>query len=862
MMKRLLFLLSAITGFFQLSATHANEPDSAYIFAYATNQNAGRNGLHIAWSIDRKTWHPIGPERTFLRCEYASDGKGKRMLSPYLMRSKNGMWHCVWNVNEHQGIFAHCQSADLISWEQQVFPETGENEESGNCTETVISFDDGRQDYVIAWKSQYDKKTQAYSCRTKDFRTYSSAQPTKNYFPDYHKATVSRTTESGTLHRVAWNEVEALIQADKMAKYKAIQNAERLSINPELFKDTITLNVTPRPEESKKISDMLIGVFFEDINYGADGGLYAELVQNRDFEYSPNDIGREKNWTATNSWSTGGKDLSFDIDTVAPLHAHNPHYAVLDIKEKGHGLVNDGFDGIPVKAGEKYDFSVFARSTSNKRGKIIVRLLDEDGKVIGEARTGKISKTWNKLTAVVKATDSAVNGCIEVIPDMEGEVNLDMVSLFPQKTFKNRKNGMRADLAQAIADIHPRFVRFPGGCVAHGSGLDNIYRWENTNGPLESRKPLRNLWGYHQTMGLGYYEYFQFCEDIGAEPLPVVAAGVCCQNSYMGQEGIPMEEMPEYIESILNLIEWANGDPSESPWAKMRAEAGHPKPFNLKYLGVGNEDLITPVFEERFTMIFKAIKEKYPEIQVVGTSGPFSEGPDYVEGWKVASKLGVPLVDEHYYQPAGWFLNNHDYYDRYDRSKPKVYLGEYATHIPGKGNNIETALLEAYHLIGCERNGDIVSMTSYAPLLAKDWHTRWRPDLIYFNNMEVKPGTSYYTQLLFGQNSGNEYIPSVLTLSDNRDDVRKRIGISVVKDSLSQDLILKFVNLLPVKVQATIDLAPLGITGKQDATKTVLSGMPDDWKARPETSPVAIEPQYRDELPAYSLTVVRLKSKP
>ena len=373
-----------------------------------------------------------------------------------------------------------------------------------------------------------------------------------------------------------------------------------------------------------------------------------------------------------------------------------------------------------------------------------------------------------------------------------------------------------------------------------------------------------NLWGYHQTMGLGYYEYFQFCEDIGAEPLPVVAAGVCCQNSSIGgagQMGIPMEEMPEYIKSVLNLIEWANGDPSESPWAKMRAEAGHPKPFNLKYLGVGNEDLITPVFEERFTMIFKAIKEKYPEIQVVGTSGPFSEGPDYVEGWKIASKLGIPLVDEHYYQPAGWFLNNHDYYDRYDRSKPKVYLGEYATHIPGKGNNIETALLEAYHLIGCERNGDIVSMTSYAPLLAKDRRTRWRPDLIYFNNTEVKPGTSYYTQLLFGQNSGNEYIPSVLTLSDNRDDVRKRIGISVVKDSLSQDFILKIVNLLPVKVQASIDLAPLGISGKQDATKTVLSGMPNDWKARPETSSIAIEPQYRDELPAYSLTIVRLKSK-
>lgn len=861
-MKKLLFFLLITIGFSLQHSLMANEPDSAYVFAYATDKNAGRNGLHFAWSTDRNTWHSIGPERTFLRSEYASGRHGKRMLSPYLIKGNDGMWHCLWSVHEGYAVFAHCTSTDLISWGQQAFPTTGN---TGNCMNPSVTFSPTGQDYLITWNSLQGENTKTYSCRTKDFRTYSIPQAENVAVPHRQQVTINGITESGTLHRVAWNEVEALIQADKMAKYKAIQNAERLAINPDLFKDTITLNVTPRPEESKKISDMLIGVFFEDINYGADGGLYAELVQNRDFEYSPNDIGREENWTATNSWSTDGEGLSFDIDTVAPLHAHNPHYAVLDIKEKGHGLVNDGFDGIPVKAGEKYDFSVFARSTSNKRGKIIVRLLDEDGKVIGEAPTGKISKTWNKLTAVVKATGSAVNGCIEVIPDMEGEVNLDMVSLFPQKTFKNRKNGMRADLAQAIADIRPRFVRFPGGCVAHGNGLDNIYRWENTIGPLESRKPLRNLWGYHQTMGLGYYEYFLFCEDIGAEPLPVVAAGVCCQNSSIGgagQMGIPMEKMPEYIESILNLIEWANGAPSESPWAKMRAEAGHPKPFNLKYLGVGNEDLITPVFEERFTMIFKAIKEKYPEIQVVGTSGPFSEGPDYVEGWKVASKLGVPLVDEHYYQPAGWFLNNHDYYDRYDRSKPKVYLGEYATHIPGKGNNIETALLEAYHLIGCERNGDIVSMTSYAPLLAKDRRTRWRPDLIYFNNMEVKPGTSYYTQLLFGQNSGNEYIPSVLTLSDNRDDVRKRIGISVVKDSLSQDLILKIVNLLPVKVQATIDLAVLGITGKQDATKTVLSGMPDDWKARPETSPVAIGPQYRDELPAYSLTVVKLKSKP
>ena len=421
------------------------------------------------------------------------------------------------------------------------------------------------------------------------------------------------------------------------------------------------------------------------------------------------------------------------------------------------------------------------------------------------------------------------------------------------------------DLAQVLADIHPRFIRFPGGCVAHGDGLKNIYQWKNTVGPLEARKAQRNLWGYHQSMGLGYFEYFQFCEDIGAEPLPVLAAGVPCQNSAChgdlrgGQQGgIPMSEMGAYIQDILDLIEWANGDAKKTKWGKVRAEAGHPKPFNLKYIGIGNEDLITDIFEERFTMIFNAIKEKYPEMIVVGTVGPFNEGTDYVEGWKLADKLGIPMVDEHYYQTPGWFLNNQDFYDKYDRSKKtKVYLGEYATHIPGRKANIETALTEALYLAALERNGDVVHMTSYAPLLAKEGHTQWNPDLIYFNNREVKPTTGYYVQKLYGQNAGNEYLPSKITL-DNRDDqVRKRIAASIVRDSASGDVIVKLVNLLPVEVNTNVDLSGIGAI-QSSAKRTVLTGKPADTPL-PVEDTMEVAEKFDYQLPAYSFTVIRIK---
>lgn len=501
-----------------------------------------------------------------------------------------------------------------------------------------------------------------------------------------------------------------------------------------------------------------------------------------------------------------------------------------------------------------------------------IQLVKPDGTVLASSRLTVSSSDWEKcgLTLTSKADEPKAKLVIQ--PLTSGSYALDMISLFPQKTFKGRKNGLRADLAQAIADIHPRFVRFPGGCLAHGDGLDNIYHWKETIGPLEARKPAPNIWRYHQTRGLGYFEYFQFCEDIGAEPLPVVAAGVPCQNStrkshyskdlvttHGQQGGIPMDKMDQYVQDVLDLIEYANGDPRTTKWGRERAKAGHPEPFNLKYIGLGNEDLITRVFKERFRMIYDAVKKHYPDITVIGTSGPFCEGADYDEGWKFADELNLPIVDEHNYNSPGWFIYNQDYYDRYDRTKSKVYLGEYAAHAPGRVNNIETALSTALFLTSVERNGDVVSMTSYAPLLAKDNYTQWRPNLIYFTNTEIRLTTDYYVQQMFGQNSGSEYLPSELALEGlYAQNVHKRISLSVVKDKKSGDVILKLVNMLPVSIKASMDIAFL--TDKSsDAEVTVLSGKPEETTVRPSVKTMTVDHDFQYEISPYSFTVIRLK---
>lgn len=840
---RILIVLFAVFISFAFGLkSKEDKPDKVYLFAYSTSKDNGKNGLHFAWSTDQKNWFGIGPEHPFLKSDYGSWGPtGKSMSEAFLIQDDNGIFHCFWGVQDD--VFAAASSKDLMNWTRQSYIQAMKNvtkKESGKSIIQNIKVSKKEGAYTIHWKAD----NASYTSVTKDFKTYSSPITEDNKGPQFSEITLQGEIQKGTITAVDWTLIDALIKSMESSKFRDKQDNTSPKSDSLLFVGLkpVTAQISIDGKDSKKISNMLTGIFFEDINYAADGGLYAELIQNRDFEYSLHDKkGSDKNWNETMAW--GG---NFKVEKENPVHPNNSHYAVLTKST----ISNYGFDGIPLKANEKYDFSVFA-----KGAKFTVKLVGSGGETLAQA-TLKPNPSWKKITAVLKVSKTLSDAHLEISSD--GEVAVDMVSLFPQKTFKNHKNGLRTDLAETIADMHPKFVRFPGGCVAHGDGIGNIYRWKNTIGPLESRTPMRNIWGYHQSLGLGYFEYFQFCEDLGAVPVPVLAAGVPCQNSSDGgagqQFGIPMEDMKEYVQDVLDLIEYANG-PVTSVWGKKRAEAGHPKPFNLKYVGIGNEDLISDVFEERYRMIVKAVQEKYPEIIIIGTVGPFFEGTDYNEGWAIAKDLKLPVVDEHYYQSPGWFINNQDFYDRYDRSESKVYLGEYAS----RGNKFYNALAEALYLTALERNGDVVTMASYAPLLAREKHTQWNPDLIYFTGNEVKPTVNYFVQKLYGQNPGDIYLQRKIKLSDANNEVHKRIGVSVVQDNASGDLIVKLVNMLPVAVTPSIDLSNVMTTEK--AIYTTFSGSPESTIVRPVSKTITVTEAFSKELPPYSFTVIRIKTK-
>jgi alpha-L-arabinofuranosidase len=470
---------------------------------------------------------------------------------------------------------------------------------------------------------------------------------------------------------------------------------------------------------------------------------------------------------------------------------------------------------------------------------------------------------WKKYEAQLVPSEDADHAALQILALTKGTMDVDMVSLMPQDTYKG--HGLRKDLAEALEALHPKFMRFPGGCVVHGGGdgFWNTYRWKTTVGPKEQRRSLKNTWGYHQSMGLGYFEYFQFCEDVGMEPLPILPCGVSCQGANGGwgmkdqaQDWVPMSEMDEWVDEALDLIEWANGDVN-TKWGHVRAEAGHPKPFNLKYLGLGNEERISPEFIERFKYIYERVRKAHPEIVIVGTAGPGSHpgNPDYENGWKLADEIGLPILDEHYYEPRTYFLESRQY-DKYPRDrKTKVYLGEYAA----KDKKLIDALAEALYLLHVERNGDVVCMTSYAPLFARKNATNWNPDLIYFDNNRPFLTCSYFVQQMFGQSSGNYYYGDCVKI-DGADNLQ---GQSVILNTKTRQLFVKVCNASADKKEAKINLSRFK-SMKAIATKTVLSGQPEDENnyenqpIKPQVETVKVKKKMNVTLEPYSFVMLQI----
>lgn len=526
--------------------------------------------------------------------------------------------------------------------------------------------------------------------------------------------------------------------------------------------------VVQADQPGARINPALWGVFFEDINLGADGGLYAELVKNRSFEFPDPMMG----WTASS-----GSSGSIEIRTDSPFNAANPHY--LRLRSAGGpatGVFNEGFRGIGVKRGERYDFSVQVRAVAGKPS-LAIQLTAPDGRLLGAARLGRCSGDWKSRTARLRANATEPKGRLELIVEGEGTLDLDMVSLFPRQTWKKRPGGLRADMVQLLADMNPGFLRFPGGCIVEGNVLTNRYQWKTTVGPVEERKLIVNRWNfefrhrptpdYYQSFGLGFFEYFQLAEDLGAEPLPILNCGMACQ--FNSGELVPLDQLDPYVQDALDLIEFANG-PVSSPWGARRAALGHSKPFNLKMLGIGNEQW-GPQFVERYAIFHRVLKEKHPEIALVSGSGPSPADERFDFLWSKLRELNADIVDEHCYANPIWFISNANRYDHYDRNGPKVFFGEYAAQSDrivsvNNDNNLECALAEAAFMTGMERNADIVRLASYAPLFGHVDGWQWRPNLIWVDNLRAHATPNYHVQALFARNRGDTVLPVQLAVPD------------------------------------------------------------------------------------------------
>lgn len=636
-----------------------------------------------------------------------------------------------------------------------------------------------------------------------------------------------------------------------------------------------TAATTVEIDLSKKgapIAPTMYGLFFEDINYAADGGLYAEKVKNRSFEFPE----------AFTGWTTAG---NVELLDGGPFE-RNPHYVRL--KPAGHphkhtALENEGFFGVSFEKDAEYRFSVWARAVDSP-AKIRVELTDpaSDGEthVMAQQEITVTSSEWKKYTTVLTPSETVVKGKLRVfLCRPESEVDLEHISLMPVDTWKGRENGLRADLAEALAETHPGVFRFPGGCIVEGTDLNTRYQWKNTVGPVENRPLNENRWhytfshrfypDYYQSGGLGFFEFFQLCEDMGAAPLPVLSVGLACQYQNDADScHVPVDSLGEYIADALDLIEFANGD-TTTTWGKVRADMGHPAPFGLQYIGIGNEQW-GDEFIVRLEQFVKAIRKQYPDIKIVGSSGPYPDGKDFDMLWGEMTRLGADLVDEHFYRPESWFLSSADRYDSYSRKGPKVFAGEYACHGHGKKrNHFNAALLEAAFMTGLERNADIVEMATYAPLFAHVEGWQWRPDMIWYDNLRSVKTSSYHVQKLYSDNKGTH--TARLTV-DGKPATGEDNGLymSAVKDETDGSYIVKAVNVTDSPI--AIDMKVKGLKkGKMPDTVTVTTLHADtdaeNTLDRPDTVSPAVKrlavdnaADWTTELPAKTFAIYRFSN--
>jgi alpha-L-arabinofuranosidase len=618
------------------------------------------------------------------------------------------------------------------------------------------------------------------------------------------------------------------------------------------------------------IQPTMWGIFFEDINFAADGGIYAELVKNRSFEFYKPLMG----WKILKPDTTTGVLIINRRET----NPANPRFARITVApgEVSFGLSNGGFRGMGIKKGMLYHFSILARQLESSTLKVRIELVNPKGEVIGTTNLSPEAKEWKKYTVSFVATATEPKAKLNLWFEGNGSFDIDMISLFPEDTWENRPGGLRADLVQLLADLKPGFLRFPGGCIVEGRDLDNRYQWKNTIGNINDRRLIVNRWNtefthrltpdYFQSFGMGFFEYFQLAEDIGAEPLPILNCGMACQ--FNTAEVVPMDQLDPYIQDALDLIEFANGS-IDSKWGKIRAEMGHPAPFNMKFIGVGNEQW-GPQYIERYALFVKAIKEKYPNIKIVTGTGPSPTGKDFDFASKELKKLNAEIVDEHYYANPEWFFQNASRYDNYDRNSYKIFAGEYAaqskfTCSPDNQNNWKCALSEAVFMTGLERNAGVVSMCSYAPLFAHVDACQWTPDLIWFDNLRSYGTPNYYVQKLFSNNKGTEVLP--LLREDKPLTGQNRLFASAAYDKNSNEIILKLVN-SDQKAQ-TVDIVLKGSKKLGAKAKMLVLKSEDLNKVNSLEQPTLISPveseivikgsTVNEVLAPYSFSVIRIK---